>query len=381
MQTVLWVFAVLAVLSQAIVLWQWMAAREFPLHKRRGNGLASPRRPITLLKPLKGSDAFTRRCLESWLVQDGDSPVQVLFGVESPSDPVCSLVNDLIKEFPQADVTLVVCGEVLGINSKVSKLIQLARLARYDVLVQSDADVRVPPDFLSEFTADLAEPGVGLVNCFYKLSNPSTLPMRVEAVAINADFWSQVLQSNQLKPMNFALGAVLGIERKTLLKAGGFEALSDCLADDYQLGNRVARLGLQVRLSPIVVECVEPASSWSRMLSHQLRWARTIRVCQPVPYFFSLIGNATLWPFLWMCAAWSATIATIAALFFLLRSAIAMDLQKRLTGESVGMRHAWVIPLRDLMGAAIWLASFTGSRVKWRGVTYQVNSDGKLSRA
>ncbi len=381
MQTVLWVFGVLAALSQGVVLWQWIAALRFPLHERRSPETTAPRQPITVLKPLKGADAFTRGCLESWLVQDGTGPVQVLFGVESPSDPVCGLVRDLIEAFPRADVELVVCGENRGINSKVSKLIQMAPRARHDVLVFSDADVKVPPDFLTEFSTCLGDPGVGLVNCFYQLSNRSTLPMRVEAVAVNADFWSQVLQSNQLKPMDFALGAAVGIKRETLRNAGGFEALADCLADDYQLGNRVARLGLEVRLCSIVVECIEPPSAWSPMLAHQLRWARTIRVCQPVPYFCSLISNATLWPLIWMLLARSDTVTILGALLILSRSGIAMNLQKRLTREPVRLRHAWLIPARDLMGAAIWLASFAGSRVTWRGVTYQVNSGGKLSRA
>ncbi len=381
MQTALWVLGILAALSQGIVFWQWIAARRFPLHKRRDRGEPATRRSITVLKPLKGTDPFTRLCLQSWLAQDGASAVQFLFGVESSSDPACDLVKDLIATFPRMDITLVLCPEKQGINSKVSKLIQMAKLARHDIVVLSDADVKVPPDFLSEFSSCLENPRVGLVNCFYKMSNPSTLAMRVEAVAVNADFWSQVLQSNQLKPMDFALGAAVGIRRQTLKEAGGFEVLADCLADDYQLGNRVAKLGLEVCLSPVVVECLEPPSSWSQVLAHQLRWARTIRVCQPVPYFFSLLNNATLWPLLWMCVARSTTVTAVSALLFLVRSGIAMDLQQRLTQEPHGIRQAWLVALRDLMGAGIWLASFSGSKVTWRGVTYQVDSEGKLKRA
>ncbi len=140
----------------------------------------------------------------------------------------------------------------------------------------------------------------GLVCCFYRLANPTTLAMHWEAVAINADFWSQVLQSRSLKPIDFALGAVMATRREQLAEIGGFAPLVDCLADDYQLGNRIVRRGYSIALSPVVVECRSASMGWAAVWKHQLRWARTIRVCQPAPYFFSLLSNATLWPLLWL---------------------------------------------------------------------------------
>src|SRR6185369_5879846 len=119
--------------------------------------------------------------------------------------------------------------------------------------------------------------------------------------AINADFWSQVLQSRSLKPIDFALGAVMALRRQALNKIGGFAALSDCLADDYQLGHRIARCGYDIGLCPVVVECWSEPMGWKAVWKHQTRWARTIRVCQPVPYFFSMLSNPTLWPLLWLC--------------------------------------------------------------------------------
>src|SRR5437667_10290840 len=138
------------------------------------------------------------------------------------------------------------------------------RLAKHDVFVISDADVLVPPDFLTNLVAPLQTAGetLGLINCFYRLANPTTLAMQWEAVAINADFWSQVLQAQSLKPIDFALGAVMVTGRKQLQEIGGFAALVDCLADDYQLGNRLARRGYGIVISPVVVECWSAPMGW-----------------------------------------------------------------------------------------------------------------------
>jgi len=251
------ILGALAVLSFALLIWQWFAALRFPLHQRTGDKSFAP--AVTFLKSLKGADSATEDCLRSWFAQAYDGDVQILFAVASAEDPVCNVVNKLIREFPQRDVQLVICSALAGSNAKVSKLAELEKLAKHEILVISDADVRVPPDFLVNAVAPLRAPEVGLVNCFYQLANPSTLAMQWEAIAINADFWSQVLQSQTLKPLDFALGAAMLTRRRHLAEIGGFNSLINCLADDYQLGNRIARHGHRIVLSPIVVECWDPA--------------------------------------------------------------------------------------------------------------------------
>jgi ceramide glucosyltransferase len=239
-----------------------------------------------------------------------------------------------------------------------------------------------------------------LVNCFYRLANPSTSAMRCEAMAINADFWSQVLQARDLKPLDFALGAVMAVRREALEQVGGFTAFADYLADDYQLGHRVARAGWRVELCPVVVECRDPAQSWRLVWAHQLRWARTIRVCQPLPYFFSLLSNATLWPLVWLAAALPATelatrsgnhwiawafalpeVVMLAGLCLLWRVLSALDLQRRLTQSRARLRDWWLVPVKDLMQAAVWLLAFAGHRIEWRGARYRLRRDGRLEKA
>ena len=374
----------LAVLSLVLILWQWLAARRFPLHQR----LPADPRPsspvtfpsLTLLKPLKGCDAFTEACLRSWFSQQYQGPIQILFAVASPDDPVCGIVRKLQQEFPAADSRLVICGPLLGANAKVSQLVQLEPLIKHDLLVISDADVLAPPDFLAAtHPASRITPPPGLTCCFYRLANPATLAMHWEAVAINADFWSQVLQSQTLKPIDFALGAVMATPRRCLEEIGGFKALADCLADDYQLGHRIARRGYGIELSPVVVECWSEPMGWSAVWKHQLRWARTVRVCQPAPYFFSILSNGTLWPLVWLAANPALPVVAFAGFAVLVRMLTALGLQRRLSQSSGGRWvYAWLVPVKDILQAAIWLLAFLGNSIEWRGRRMRLRRDGTL---
>jgi len=371
----------IAGLSFLLLLWQWLVAVRFPLHRREASRSAEP--PVTLLKPLKGCDETTRASLRSWFTQEYCGAVQILFGVASGEDPVCQIVRDLIAEFPKQDVQLLVCDSLSGTNLKVAKLKEIERAAKHELLVISDADVRVPPDLLSNLAAPLAGAKCGLVNCFYQFANPTTLAMDWEAIAMNADFWAQVLQSRSLKPLDFALGAVMATRRENLRRIGGFAALADCLADDYQLGQRIARDGYHIALSPVTVQCWSAPMGWRAVWKHQLRWARTIRVCQPTPYFFSILNNATLWPLIWLAVSFSTPIllATTGAVFVRMLSAI--DLQRRLNRPDtrglfklVGL--SWLAPLKDLLQFALWLGAFVGNTIEWRGRTMRLRGDGSL---
>jgi ceramide glucosyltransferase len=373
------ILAGLALLSVVLTVWQWLVAWRFPLHQRL-SGKPSFVPPVTVLKPLKGCDSSTESCLRSWLVQDYPAAVQVLFGVASAEDPVCELVRKILREFPKANAQLVICQPLTGANLKIAKLAQLEAMAAHDVLVISDADVRVPPEFLLNVVAPLERPEVGLANCFYRLANPATFAMQWEAIAINADFWSQVLQSQSLKPMDFALGAVMATRRQQVQEIGGFAALADCLADDYQLGNRIARRGHQIVLSSIVVECWSASMNWSEVWKHQLRWARTIRVCQPLPYFFSILSNATLWPVLCMAANPSTPVLFLGLGAFLFRMGTALNLQARLAQARIPLSLAWLALLKDLLQVAVWAFAFFGNRVEWRGERMRLRRDGTLIR-
>jgi len=371
-------FGALALLSLLLTLWQWFVARRFPLYQRVQESASLS--GVTLLKPLKGCDEATESCLRSWFSQEYQGAKQLLFAVASQEDPVCRIVERLLKEFATADAQLVICGPLEGTNLKVAKLRQLAPLVRHELLVISDADVKVSSDFLSNVLVPLEDSKVGLVNCFYILANASTLAMRWEEVAINADFWSQVLQSQSIKPLDFALGAVMAVRRQHLKNMGGFATLADCLADDYQLGKRVAEQGAKIVLSTMVVECWSGPMDWKAVWKHQLRWARTIRVCQPLPYFFSILSNASLWPVLFVCAQPSRLSLSLAAICLLMRIATALNLQSKLTRRPVQLGSAAIVLLKDILQTALWALAFVGNRIEWRGERMRLRADGTLVR-
>lgn len=369
------ILAALALLSLILMLWQWLAAARFPLHQRVEAGLFAP--SVSLLKPLKGSDAETAKCLRSWMEQDYPAPVQILFGVASAEDPACEVVRRVIAAHPKADAQLVICAENLGPNPKVSTLIQLERIVKNEVVMVSDADVFVPSDFLSQVVRPLQEPDVGLVNCFYRLEGATNLAMRWESFAVNADFWSQVLQAQMLKPINFAMGAVMVTRRTQLEAIGGSSALVNYLADDYQLGNRIAQSGARIAICPVVVDCLSAPMTPAEVWAHQTRWARTIRVCQPAHYFFSILSNATLWPLLWLAFTPRLSILTAVAACLCVRMAMGAwcegKLARRMDAISI-----WMGPVKDLLQVLIWSSAFVGNHITWRGQRFQVLHGGKL---
>ena len=371
------VLSALAALSFLLGIWQWIAGRRFPIWERPGSTDFFP--AISILKPLKGVDSETEACLESWFAQEYPAEVEFLFGVASPDDPACGVVRRLMARYPRRRAELVIASPILGPNAKVSTLCYLEKRATHQHLIISDADVLIPEEFLPVLLADLRDESVGIVNCLYAFGQPRTLPMRFEAVAGNADFWTHVLQAVTLKPMDFALGAVIAMRRRDLENIGGFESMLEYLADDYRLGNLIAQRGKKLEICTIPVECRSQPYGWRSFWEHQVRWGRTIRVCRPVPYFFSILGNATVWPLL---AIFSASPAGRMAFggMIILRMLTAVSNYALLTRKW----RWWVAPmaaLQDIGQGLIWIVSFLGNEIVWRGERFRVNRSGKLTRS
>jgi ceramide glucosyltransferase len=238
----------------------------------------------------------------------------------------------------------------------------------------------VASDFAANVTPLLANPGAGLVNCFYRLANPLTPAMQWEATAINADFWTQVLQARSLKPVDFALGAVMTLPAAQLKAIGGLAVLSDILADDYHLGRQVARQQKRIEFATVVAECWDAPMNWRQVWAHQCRWARTIRVCQPRPYFLSILNNSTLWPLMWLAVAHQPAVWALCGGCVLFRIGSALQQQSRLTQSPARLTYAWMPAVKDLLDVLVWAGAFAGNRITWRGTRYRILPDGKLSQ-
>jgi ceramide glucosyltransferase len=294
---------------------------------------------------------------------------------------VIESVKALQREFPDRRIQLVVTEKILGANVKVSNLAQMLAETRYDRLIVNDSDIRVEPDYLRRVTAPLADLRVGMVTCLYRGVAGSTLGSRLEALGISTDFCASVLAARQLEGgIRFGLGSTLVFRRSDLDKIGGFTSFVDYLADDYELGKRIAALDLAVKLSDVVVETYLPAYRPGEFLAHQLRWARGVRDARGGGYFGLILTFGLLWALLAVAvsrgAFWACS-GLVVTLF--LRFAVALVVGRGVLGNRQILKDAWLIPLRDLLAVLVWIASLGGHTVTWRGDRFRLKN-GKLSR-
>ncbi len=333
---------------------------------------------ITLLKPVKGVDEDTAACLASFIRQD--YPLrQVLFGVADGSDPVWPVLKDLQARHPEVEMQIIHCPRQLGLNPKVSTLRQLLPHAKHDLLVISDSDVRVPSDLLRRLAAALQRPEVGLATCLYRSGPVHTVGEALEALAISADFIPSVAVAHYVEGVNFALGAVMALPRQVLEQIGGFEGIADYLADDYQLGYRVSQAGLRVHLLPYVVETLGGRETVAGYLAHQLRWARTYRVCRPRGYFAYGITFALPWSLLaWLASGLALWAGQLVILCLLVRLTVAAIAERACLRGVLPWRAFILLPLKDLISFGLWLLSFVGDTVHWKGARLRVQPDGRL---
>jgi|HubBroStandDraft_6_1064221.scaffolds.fasta_scaffold00473_6 ceramide glucosyltransferase len=377
------IVAVIGTVSSCIyyLLCLWSAAA-FLRGREAGEGAGRTQAfpPISILKPLKGADPEMYESFRSHCLQDYPE-YEIILGVSDPDDPAIESVKKLQQEFPDRRIQLLVCPKVLGANVKVSNLAQMLAEARYDYLIVNDSDIRVGPDYLRRVTAPLADPRVGMVTCLYRGVADATLGARFEALGISTDFCPSVLAAWQLEGgIRFGLGSTLVFRRAELEKIGGFSSFVDYLADDYELGRRIAGLGLTVKLSDVVVETYLPSYSLREFFAHQLRWACGVRDARAGGYLGLIFTFGIMWSLLALVASRVALWACGAlAITLFLRLAIALFVGRGVLRDRQILKYAWLIPLRDLVAAAIWLVSLGGHTVTWRGDRFRLHN-GKLTR-
>lgn len=372
-------------LTFCVILWlvsllyqagAWICLRRFFATSRTPAPAKGP--GVTVFKPVKGWEPGMRECLESFLTQEY-APYEVLFGVADPEDPALPYLRELAAGHPEVPVEVVLCPGARGHNPKVSILQHLAPLARYDLLVIADADVRVKEDFLAVAAAALARPGMGLVSCPYRGCEPRSLGAALESLTIAGDFIPSVAVARYVQGVDFALGAAMAFTRRAYEAIGGFAPLADYLADDYQLGHRIRRAGFQVDLLPYVVETGAPDMSLKDYVLHQLRWSRTYRVCRPKGYLAYGITHALVFALVgWWLSAGAGWAAMLVAATVGLRLGLSWDALRRcLKGKFPG--PAWMlVPVKDLLAVGFWLLSFLGNTITWRGGRFRLLPDGRL---
>lgn len=377
------VVAILGCFSSSIyyLLCLW-SARAF-LRERKAVGRVRPTQampPVSILKPLKGTDPDIYESFRSHCLQDYPE-YEIIFGVSDPDDPAVASVQQLQREFPERSIRLVVCRDRLGANVKVSNLEQMLSVARYQHLLVNDSDIRVEPDYLRRIMAPLTDERVGMVTCLYRGVPARTLGSRLESLGISTDFCAGVLVARQLEGgLRFGLGSTLAFRRADLERIGGFKSIVDFLADDYELGRRIAGLGLQVMLSDVVVETHLPAYDLGGFLSHQLRWACGVRDSRAGGYIGLVFTYGLIWGLFALIAGGAAPWSwAVFGVTVLLRLAVALTVGSAVLESRRLLGSLWLLPVRDLVAVLVWIASFAGHTVTWRGDRFELRK-GRLIR-
>ncbi len=384
------------------------AALAWQIDARRQIALPAFAPPVTLLKPLRGAEVDAYATLASFCRLDYPT-YQIVFAVQDPQDPVIKIVERLRVEFSNCDIALVVNEARHGHNGKVSNLMNALPAAKHDVLLIADSDIRVTPDYLRRVVKPLQDPHVGMVTCLYRGVGAKTFGDVLENLGFASLFAPEVCMARTLQGVKFALGATIVMRRATLESIGGFAALADHLADDYELGYRVAtgdvgqvpnlphiselaqavgqvenlphslQANLQVILSECVVDHVANAATLREMLNHQLRWMRAIRVSRPAGYVGLIVTYGTVTASLallsngfspWTWRVWFVTLA--------LRMLAAFVAGFVALGDRTLLKWFWLVPLRDGLAFTVWLKGFFGNEVEWRGVRLRILPGGKL---
>jgi len=352
---------------------------DFLKQKRRTSDLSSLP-PVSILKPLKGVDPEIWQSFCSHAEQDYPE-FELIFGVSAPADPACDAVRKLQATYTKRKIKLVICDRILGTNVKVSTLAQMLPHAAHEILLVNDSDIRVAPDYLKRVAAALADPQVGLVTCLYRAEPAGTLGSRLEALGIATDFVPGVLSARFLeRGLHFALGSTLAFRRADLAAIGGFESILNYLADDYEVGRRIAASGKRVELSPATVTTFLPPYSLGEFWQHQLRWSRTIRDARRGGYLGLLFTFGLPWSLLMVIATGGAIWAWfLAAVTYGIRLGIGLATASQVLGDRHTASNIILLPLRDLIAPFVWFAGLVGNRIHWRGDDFYLK-DGRLSK-
>lgn len=361
-----WIFALIGVVQQFIGT---LLVKAFLVEK--SPVIPNPP-PVCILKPLCGVEPLTEVALESFFLIDYPK-FQLVFGVQNAADPVLDILAALQARYPAHDVSVVINPALYGSNRKISNLMNMLPSAKYEMLVMSDADIHVPPYFLHSVVSALLEPGVGLVTTLYNaLPGTPNLATAMGVNQINYMFLPGALLARKLGRQD-CLGVTMALTSKVLAEVGGLQAVVNHLADDQVLGRLVRAKGYALTLAPVIPATTVPEGNFKALFKHELRWARTIRALVPIPYAASVLQFSLIWAMLGLALSgfplwgWGLFLAILLSRYLLARRIdAALGLAK--AGE------AWLFLVRDVVSLTIYIASYFGDKVDWRGQTMTADS-------
>ncbi len=362
--------------ANTFYLLSFYAAAKFFLEKPKPQNFQP--QPVSIMIPLAGADVRAYENHARFCRQNYAARYQIVFGVREATDSAVPVVRKLIADFPNCDIELVINPEIIGANLKVSNLRNMFERVKYDQLIIIDSDIRVGEDYLSRVLAPLAERQVGLVTCLYRAAEAPDFGALMEAVGLT-EFMSGVLTARLLEGVKFALGSTMATTKSILQLVGGFESLKDYLADDFMLGNLVARAGYEVRVADYLVETAMTPIGFAAMMKHQIRWGRSTRISRPAGYVgLILTYGVPLALLLCLLTGFSINSIILLVATLVIRLSTGWIIGVYWLGDEILKKNYWLLPVRDCLSLVIWCASLFGKRVEWRGRIFEVMRDGKM---
>ncbi len=351
----------------------WAAARFMARPQPAGNYMP----PITVLKPVYGLDKGLEANLLSLCRQDYPD-YQIVIGVQRAADPALPLLRRLEKEFPDR-ITLVVKPSEPVVNGKVQNLVNALAHARHEILIISDSDVRLAPDYLSTIVAPLADPGVGYVCTLYRSAGADHWFEKLELLSLNADFLPSLIFSAVTGIADFCIGASVAFRASDLRAIGGMAALGDYLVEDHELGRRLVGLGKRLHLSPHIVEITADYPTFSIWWHHQIYWDQNTWAANPAGFTLTILTRAV--PFAAIYAAvrgFDATGLAVLGTALAVRLGTAAAIAVRYLRDREGLKALWLLPLRDMLALVSWYIALTRRTFVWRGHRFGLTKDGKI---
>jgi ceramide glucosyltransferase len=333
---------------------------------------------VTILKPIHGLEKNQRENLRSSCLQDYPE-YQVVFSVQSAEDAALPLLRELQEEFGSGRVTVAVEDCRAGTNGKINNMIGGLRHARYDMLVISDSDVFLKPDYLKTIVAPLRNPDIGCACTLYKAAGAEKWFEKMELLSLNADFMTNVLFAHISGASKFCLGASAALHRSTLELIGGLEALSDYLVEDYEMGRRIWMLGKKIAIVPYFIDTIVDLKNSSQWWHHQIYWDQNTRAARPLAFFATALIRSIPFALLYAIARMADLVGLgVLAGTFLLRIISAAIILGWGLRDREGLRSLGLLPFRDIASLAIWLLAFTKRTTIWRGTSFILTRDGRL---
>ncbi|ACK64830.1 glycosyl transferase family 2 [Rippkaea orientalis PCC 8801] len=332
--------------------------------------------PVTVLKPVRGLEKDLKLNLRTIATQNYPE-YQVIYSVQDPNDPAFPIIKEIQEEFGKERISVVISTVEAGANGKVNNLLGALKEARHDIIIISDSDTHLRPDYLSNIVAPLANSEVGCVCTLFKVTRGDRWFEKMELLTMNADFMPSVIFAEVTGTSKACLGPSIAIRRSTLDELGGLESLADYLVEDYEIGRRVWTSGKKMVLVPYIIDAVVDLKNWQNWWTHQVYWDQNTYLAKPTPFIATILIRAI--PFALLFALIRGDIiglsVLVSAIIIRLITA-AMTAWEMKDFETI--KSLYLLPFRDLIGLVFWGLSFTQRTVVWRGVEFKLTSHGKM---